>query len=40
MSENACIKRLEAVKSGSIPCDLDFSLQDRQLVISAADGRA
>jgi putative protease len=38
MSENACIKRLESVKSGRIGCDLGLSLQGEQLVISAEAG--
>jgi putative protease len=35
LSENACIKRLETVKTGKIPCDLKFSLKDELLTISA-----
>ncbi len=35
MSENACLKRLESVKLRQLPCDLQFTLQDRSLVISA-----
>jgi len=35
MSENACLKRLEATKKGRLPCDLHFALQDRLLLISA-----
>lgn len=35
MSENACIKRLESVKRGQLPCDLHFSLEERLLVINA-----
>jgi putative protease len=38
LSESACIKRLESVKSGRIGCDLGFSLQEGQLVISAEAG--
>lgn len=38
MSENACLKRLESVKSGRFGCDLRISLQDEQLVISAGVG--
>lgn len=35
MSENACIKRLESVKRVQLPCDLQFALEKRQLVIRA-----
>ncbi len=38
MSENACIKRLDAVKSGRVPCDLAFTLKDELLTIVAAVG--
>ncbi|RNC68169.1 MAG: U32 family peptidase [Desulfuromonadales bacterium] len=40
MSENACLKRLEAVKPGKIPCDLALSLQDGTLRIAARAGGA
>ena len=35
MSENACLKRLEAVKAGKMECDLSFALQTGELVIAA-----
>jgi putative protease len=35
LSENACIKRLDAVKERKIPCDLDLSLKEEILTISA-----
>jgi len=38
MSENACTKRLDSVKSGRIECDLVISLQGGQLVVSAEAG--
>jgi U32 family peptidase len=38
MSENACTKRLETVKSGRIGCNLGLSLQGGQLVITAEAG--
>lgn len=36
MSENACLKRLEAVKLRRFSCDLSFSLAEQQLVINAS----
>lgn len=38
LSENACIKRLEAVRTGQISCDLEFSLADETLTILARAG--
>ena len=38
MSENACIKRLDAVKSGRVSCNLAFTLKDELLTIVAAVG--
>ena len=38
LSENACIKRLDAVKGRKIRCDLEFSLKDEILTISAEAG--
>lgn len=38
LSENACIKRLDAVKSGKILCDLAFTLKDETLIIVASAG--
>lgn len=38
LSENACIKRLDAVKSGKILCDLAFTLKDEILTIVASAG--
>jgi len=35
MSENACNKRLETVKPGRIPCDLEISLRNDRLVVDA-----
>ncbi|QSV46827.1 DUF3656 domain-containing U32 family peptidase [Geobacter benzoatilyticus] len=35
MSENACLKRLDAVKPGKIPCNLELSLADGTLRIVA-----
>ncbi|MBU5611351.1 peptidase U32 family protein [Geomonas azotofigens] len=35
MSENACLRRLEGVKGGSIPCRLTLSYQDQKLKIDA-----
>ncbi|HBA88945.1 MAG TPA: peptidase U32 [Geobacter sp.] len=35
MSENACMKRLEGVKGGSVPCKLHLSHRDGNLVIDA-----
>ncbi|CAG0966952.1 putative protease [Burkholderiales bacterium] len=35
MSENACLKRLDAVKPGKIPCSLELSLADGTLRIAA-----
>jgi putative protease len=35
MSESACNKRLDAIKPGKIPCDLNFSFQEDQLRIDA-----
>ncbi len=35
MSENACLKRLDAVKPGKIPCNLEFFLADGTLRIAA-----
>ncbi len=39
LSENACSKRLEAVKGRKLACDLEFSLKDDLLVIAARVGR-
>jgi len=36
MSESACSKRLEGVRPGKIPCDLEISLQDKMLRIDSA----
>lgn len=38
LSESACNKRLEAVKSGRLSCDLAFTLRDETLIITAAVG--
>ena len=35
MSENACLKRLEAVKAGKMDCDLSFSMTDGSIIIAA-----
>ena len=38
MSENACLKRLEAVRTGKVPCDLELSLDGDTLRVAARAG--
>ena len=38
MSENACLKRLEAVRTGKVPCDLELTLDGETLRVAARAG--